>query len=154
MKIKSQRDFWSGLLFLAVGLGFAWGATFYRLGDSAQPGPGFFPLGLGLLTALLGLAILFKALSVERADGDPVGAIAWRPLVAIVGAVVLFGWTLPHLGLALALPLLVVVSALGGSEFRWREVLASALVLTVLSWAIFIWGLKLPIALLPAMAGG
>lgn len=154
MKIKSQRDFWSGLLFLAVGLGFAWGATFYRLGDSAQPGPGFFPLGLGLLTALLGLAILFKALSVERADGDPVGAIAWRPLVAIVGAVVLFGWTLPHLGLVLALPLLVVVSALGGSEFRWREVLASALVLTVLSWAIFIWGLKLPITLLPAMAGG
>ena len=145
MKIKSQRDFWSGLLFLAVGLGFAWGATFYRLGDSAQPGPGFFPLGL---------AILFKALSVERADGDPVGAIAWRPLVAIVGAVVLFGWTLPHLGLVLALPLLVVVSALGGSEFRWREVLASALVLTVLSWAIFIWGLKLPITLLPAMAGG
>ena len=154
MKINSQRDFWSGLLFLAVGLGFAWGATFYRLGDSAQPGPGFFPLGLGLLTALLGLAILFKALSVERADGDPVGAIAWRPLVAIVGAVVLFGWTLPHLGLVLALPLLVVVSALGGSEFRWREVLASALVLTVLSWAIFIWGLKLPITLLPAMAGG
>ena len=154
MKIKSQRDFWSGLLFLAVGLGFAWGATFYRLGDSAQPGPGFFPLGLGLLTALLGLAILFKALSVERADGDPVGAIAWRPLVAIVGAVVLFGWTLPHLGLVLALPLLVVVSALGGSEFRWREVLASTLVLTVLSWAIFIWGLKLPITLLPAMAGG
>ncbi len=153
MKIKSQRDFWSGLLFVAAGLAFAWGATFYRLGDSARPGPGFFPLGLGLLTALLGLVILFKALTVERADGDPIGAVAWKPLGFIIGAVVLFGWALPHLGLLLALPMLVVVSALGGDEFRWREVLLNALVLTALSWAIFIWGLRLAIPLLPAMAG-
>ena len=153
MKIKSQRDFWSGLLFVVAGLGFAWGATFYRLGDSARPGPGFFPLGLGLLTALLGLVILFKALSVERADGDPIGAIAWKPLGFIAGAVILFGWALPHLGLVLALPLLVIVSALAGDEFRWREVLVNALVLTVLSWAIFIWGLGLTIPLLPDLAG-
>jgi hypothetical protein len=153
MKIKSQRDFWSGLLFVVAGLAFSWGATFYRLGDSARPGPGFFPLGLGLLTALLGLVILFKALSVERADGDPIGAIAWKPLGFIVGAVVLFGWALPHLGLLLALPLLVIVSALAGDEFRWREVLVNAGVLTVLSWAIFIWGLNLTIPLLPALAG-
>jgi hypothetical protein len=153
MKIKSQRDFWSGLLFVAAGLGFAWGATFYRLGDSARPGPGFFPLGLGLLTALLGLVILFKALSVERADGDPIGRIAWKPLGFIVGAVVLFGWAVPHLGLLLALPLLVIVSALAGDEFRWREVLVNSIVLTALSWAIFIWGLGLTMPLLPAPGG-
>lgn len=153
MKIKSQRDFWSGLLFVAAGLAFAWGATFYRFGDSARPGPGFFPLGLGLLTALLGLVILFKALTVERADGDPIGSIAWKPLGFIVGAVVLFGWAVPHLGLFLALSLLVIVSALAGDEFRWREVLVNALVLTALSWAIFIWGLGLTIPLLPALSG-
>ncbi len=153
MKIKSQRDFWSGLLFVAAGLAFAWGATFYRLGDSARPGPGFFPLGLGLLTALLGLVILFKALTVERADGDPIGSIAWKPLGFIVGAVMLFGWAVPHLGLFLALPLLVIVSALAGDEFRWREVLVNSTVLTALSWAIFIWGLNLTIPLLPAVIG-
>ena len=40
MKIKSQRDFWSGLMFVAVGVGFAWGATNYSFGTSARPGPG------------------------------------------------------------------------------------------------------------------
>lgn len=153
MKIKSQRDFWSGLMFVAVGLGFAWGATFYRFGDSARPGPGFFPFGLGLLTALLGLVVLFKALSVERVDDDPIGAFAWKPLGFIGGAVVLFGWALPHLGLFVTLPLLVICAAFAGDEFHWSEVLVNALVLTVLSWVIFIWGLHLTIPLTPGFMG-
>ncbi|HRP27946.1 MAG TPA: tripartite tricarboxylate transporter TctB family protein [Burkholderiaceae bacterium] len=154
MKIKSQRDFWSGLMFVAAGLGFAWGATLYRFGDSAHPGPGFFPLGLGLLTALIGAVILFNALSVERADGDTIGAIAWRPLGFIVGAVLLFGWLLPHLGLVVALPLVVVVAALAGDEFHAGEVVVNAIVLTLLCWAIFIRGLELTIPLLPPFIAG
>ena len=47
MKIKSQKDFWSGLMFIVVGIGFAWGATNYSFGSSARPGPGYFPFGLG-----------------------------------------------------------------------------------------------------------
>ena len=68
MKIKSQKDFWSGLLFVAIGIGFAWGATNYNFGSSARPGPGFFPFGLGLLMAILGSVVLFKALVVETED--------------------------------------------------------------------------------------
>jgi hypothetical protein len=52
VKIKSQRDFWSGLMFIGVGLAFAWGATNYSFGSSARPGPGYFPFGLGILMAL------------------------------------------------------------------------------------------------------
>ena len=153
MRVKSQRDFWSGLMFVAIGLAFAWGATAYRFGDSSEPGPGFFPFGLGLLTALLGLVVLLKALSVERPDGDPIGAVAWRPLASTVGAVALFGWVLPHFGLLVALPLLVVCAALAGDEFHWGEVLAAALVLTALSWAIFVFGLGLTIPVAPWWLG-
>ena len=84
MKIKSQKDFWSGLMFVATGLGFAWGAQFYSFGTSARPGPGYFPLGLGLLLALLGALTLFEALTIETDDGEPVGAFAWKPLVTIL----------------------------------------------------------------------
>lgn len=153
MRVKSQRDFWSGLMFVAIGLAFAWGATAYRFGDSSEPGPGFFPFGLGLLTALLGLVVLLKALIVERPDGDPIGAVAWRPLASIVGAVALFGWVLPHFGLLVALPLLVVCAALAGDEFHSGEVLAAALALTVLSWAIFVFGLGLTIPVAPWWLG-
>ena len=54
MKIKSQRDFWSGLMFLVVGIGFAIGASDYSLGTSARPGPGYFPLILSVIMAILG----------------------------------------------------------------------------------------------------
>ncbi len=150
MKIKSQRDFWSGLMFVFVGIAFAWGATNYSFGQSARPGPGYFPFGLGLLLAALGLIVLFKALTVETADGDPVGAFAWKPLLFIVGTVALFGWALPHLGMFLALPILVVVAALAGDEFHWGEALVNAVILTAGSWVIFIWGLNLTIPLWPS----
>ncbi|MHC5924178.1 tripartite tricarboxylate transporter TctB family protein, partial [Streptococcus pyogenes] len=79
------------LLFLGAGVGFAWGATEYSFGTSAQPGPGYFPFGLGVLLAILGALVLFKALTLESSGGDPIGRIAWRPLLVIIGAIVVFG---------------------------------------------------------------
>jgi hypothetical protein len=149
VKIKSQKDFWSGLMFVATGLGFAWGATFYSFGTSARPGPGYFPLGLGIILAGLGAIALFEALTIETEDGEPVGAFAWKPLATILVAVFLFGVLLPRLGMALTIPLLVIVSSFAGDEFHWRDVLISAAVLTIGSWAIFILGLKLVIPVWP-----
>lgn len=153
MKIKSQRDFWSGLMFVAVGLGFAWGATNYSMGASARPGPGYFPLGLGLLLAVLGAVVLFKALTIETEGGDPVGPFAWKPLIVITGAIVMFGLILPRLGMFVSLPLLVLVSAWASEEFHWKDALINAAILTVGSWLIFIYGLKLTIPLLPTFLG-
>lgn len=149
MKIKSQRDFWSGLMFVAIGLGFAWGATNYSFGQSARPGPGYFPFGLGLLLAVLGGMVLFEALTIETEDGEPVGGLAWRPLLIIVGAVALFGLLLPRLGMFISLPLLVVASSMAGDEFHWGEALLNAAIITVFSWLVFIYGLNLTIPLLP-----
>ena len=149
MKIKSEKDFWSGLMFIVVGVAFAWGATNYSFGSSARPGPGYFPFGLGILMALLGGAVLFKALTIESADGDPVGAFAWRPLAIIIGSVVLFGFLLPRAGMLISLPLLVIVSSLASGEFTWKGAALNAVILTLLSWVVFIKGLSLTVPLLP-----
>jgi Tripartite tricarboxylate transporter TctB family len=154
MKIKSERDFWSGIMFLVVGIGFAWGATAYSFGSSARPGPGYFPFGLGILLALLGAFALFEALTIETEDGEKIGPWAWKPLAFIVGTVAIFGWALPHLGMFIALPILIVVAALAGDEFHWGEALLNAAILTVFSWIIFIWGLNLTIPLKPSFLGG
>jgi len=150
MKIKSQRDFWSGLMFLVTGALFAWGAIAnYNFGSSARPGPGYFPFGLGVLLALLGAFILFEALTIETEDGEPVGNIAWKPLLVILASVALFGLALPHVGMFIALPLLVIISSLASEEFTWKATLASAAFLTAFSWLIFIKGLGLTIPLIP-----
>jgi drug/metabolite transporter (DMT)-like permease len=153
VKIKSQRDFWSGIMFILVGAAFAWGALNYSFGSSARPGPAYFPFGLGVLMAVLGAMVLFKALTVEVEGGDPIGHIAWKPLLVIVGAVASFGWVLPHLGMVIALPVLVLVSATASDEFHWKDALINAIVLTVSSWVIFIKGLSLTIPLWPAFLG-
>jgi hypothetical protein len=172
VKIKSERDFWSGLMFVAVGVVFAIGATNYSMGPScpandpcaaglwarlsqlsAHPGAGYFPLGLSILLALLGAIVLFKSLTIESEGGDPVGAFAWRPLVVIVVAIAVFGVMLEKLGLALTVPVLILISSLAGDEFHWKGVVANAVVLTIGSWAIFVWGLKLTIPMWPWFFG-
>lgn len=155
MKIKSQRDFWSGLLFVIVGVAFASGSLIhYSFGSSARPGPGYFPFGLGVLLALLGAAVLFKALTIESEGGQPIGSIAWRPLLIVVGAIMMFGIALPRLGLVITLPLLIIVASLASDEFRWRDAILSSVVLTVGSWAIFVKGLSLVIPVWPTFLGG
>ena len=136
-------------MFLAVGVGFAWGATNYSFGSAARPGPAYFPFGLGILMAALGGLILFKSLVIEVEGGDRIGGIAFKPLAIIVGSVVLFGLLLPRLGMFVSLPLLVLTTALAGDEFHWGEAIANAALLTAFSWFIFIWGLHLTIPLLP-----
>jgi len=153
MKIKSERDFWSGLMFLGVGLAFAWGATYYSFGSSARPGPGYFPVGLGLLLALLGAFTLFEALTIETEDGEKIGAWAWKPLIWITASVAVFGYALPRLGMVISLPLLIVVAASAGDEFKPKEALVNAFILTLGSWLIFIVGLKLTIPLWPPFLG-
>ena len=153
MKIKSQRDFFSGLMFVLLGLTFAWASTEYSFGSSARPGPGYFPFGLGVLLALLGAMVLFKALTIESEGGDPIGAIAWRPLLVITAAIVLFGLCLPRLGLVMTLPMVVTLAAAAGDEFRWRDALLNSVLLTLGSWVIFVWGLKLVIPVWPVIFG-
>ena len=171
MKIKSERDFWSGLMFIAIGVGFAVGATNYSMGPacppndpcaaslwarmsqlSAHPGAGYFPLGLSILLALLGAIVLFKALTIESEGGDPVGKFAWRPLIIVVAAIVIFGLMLEPLGLILSIPVLIIATSLAGDEFSWKGVLISAVILTIASWGIFILGLKLTIPVWPWFA--
>ena len=153
MKVKSQKDFWSGLMFIVCGLGFAWGALSYNFGSSARPGPAYFPFGLGILLAILGALTVFEALTIETEDGEKIGGFAWKPLFIIVGAVALFGLLLPRLGMFISLPILVICSALAGDEFKWRGALINAVLLTVFSWGIFIKGLNLTIPLWPAFLG-
>jgi hypothetical protein len=153
VKIKSQKDFWSGLIFLGIGAAFAIGSQDYSFGNSARPGPAYFPFGLGVLMAILGGMVLFGALTKDTSDGDLVGAFAWRPLLIILASVALFGFLLPRLGLFITLPLLVFLSATASEEFTFKGAALNAAVLTIASWAIFSKGLGLTIPLLPTIFG-
>lgn len=158
MGIKSQKDFFSGLMFTGVGIAFAWGATSYKVGDGARMGPGYFPLMLGTLLAILGGIIVFNALVVETEDGDKIGSWAWRPLFFIILSNLAFGVLLgglpsiklPAFGLIASIYALTIISALAGNEFKLKEVLILATVLAIGSYVAFVLLLKLQLAVWPA----
>ncbi|RYF50790.1 MAG: tripartite tricarboxylate transporter TctB family protein [Comamonadaceae bacterium] len=162
MRIKSQKDFFSGVMFTVVGIAFAWGASTYNVGNGARMGPGYFPLMLGIVLALIGMGIMFSGLTVETEDGEPIGKWAWKQIIYILGANLAFGILLgglpsfgvPAMGMIIAIYALVIIASLAGSEFNLPKVLILATVLAVGSYCAFIWALKLQIQVWPTFITG
>lgn len=162
MFIKSQKDFFSGLMFTVVGAAFAYGATGYNVGTGGRMGPGYFPLLLGVVLAVLGAIIMFKALVVETHNGDKIGKWAWKPLVLIILANLLFGVMLgglpsiglPPMGLIAGIFVLTIIASLAGDSFHLKEVLLLSVVLSIGSYAAFIMLLKLQFPVWPTFIAG
>ncbi len=160
--IKSQKDFYSGLMFMLIGGAFAWGATSYSVGTGARMGPGYFPLLLGIVWAVLGAGILFYSLVEHTEDGEPVGKFAWRPIVFVLGANIAFGillaglpkFGIPAMGLILAIYALVIIASMAGDRFVLRDVLILATILSVGSYLAFIVLLKLQMPVWPTFITG
>ena len=162
MRIKSQKDFFAGLMFSVVGTAFAVGAGNYTIGGAARMGPGYFPLLLGCVMAVLGLVIMFTALAVETADGEKIGKWAWKQIFFVLMANFLFGVLLgglpslgiPAMGMIIAIYVLTIVASLAGSHFVLRDVLILATVLAAGSYIAFIWALQLQIQVWPTFITG
>ncbi|MES2946707.1 MAG: tripartite tricarboxylate transporter TctB family protein [Pseudomonadota bacterium] len=162
MNIKSQKDFFSGLMFMGVGVAFAWGATTYSVGEGARMGPGYFPLLLGVLMAILGAAITFKALVVETVGGDKIGKWAFKPLILIILANLVFGVLLgglpslkiPAMGLILGIYALVFIASMAEAGWKVKNTLILATVLAIGSYFAFIVALKLQFPVWPTFITG
>jgi hypothetical protein len=137
--IKSQKDFFSGLMFMVVGMAFAVGAYNYGMGDGAKMGPGYFPRMLGVLLGLLGAFIMFKALTVATSDGEKLGKWAWGPMIFILGANLAFGASigglkfkgevvLPVLGMLIGIFALVAIASLADEKTRLKNVLTGVFI--------------------------
>ena len=150
--IRNQKNFASGLLYIAVGLAFAVGATNYRMGDAARMGPGYFPFALGLLLACIGVVVLAGSLR-PHATPEHLPRFHFKTLAWILGAVVLFGMLLVPLGLVGSLVVLVFVSSLASHEFGWKGTLVNAFVLLAICAGAFVYGLGLQLPMWPAFMG-
>lgn len=158
MALASQKDFFSGLMFTAVGGAFAWGATSFEVGTAARMGPGYFPLMLGILLAILGVIVTVRSLSQGGPDGDKIGAFAWRPLIFVIGANLAFGVLLvglpsvgvPAFGLIVAIYALVIIASLAQPGFQLVPTLILATILATGSYLAFVKLLSLQFPVWPS----
>jgi hypothetical protein len=161
MKIGHPKNFWGGLLFLAIGLmftlvakGLKFGDTVliagYAMGTPARMGPAFFPFWLGLILMALGILIAVMGFREKGGADSAFPTYHWRPILFILGSVVMFGLILKAVGMLIAGFLVVLVSSMGNPEkFHTRDVIVLGIGLVIFCALVFVWGLKLPIPLCP-----
>jgi hypothetical protein len=150
-------------MFIITGAAFALGASGYDAGTAGRMGPGYFPLLLGVILALIGIVLVVKAVG-HRANsrGEELGTIAWKPLAYVIGANFVFGVLLgglpaiglPSFGLIPAIVALVFICTLADGANTFKERLVLAAVLALGSWLVFVKMLNLPFQLWPQFIAG
>ena len=146
--LRASKDLLAGLLFLFIGLTAIVVARDYPFGTAMRMGAGYFPTVLGGILVLFGVFLIARG---ARSREQAAITWGWWPLACIVVSMVLFGFLLPRVGLVPALVVLFFVSAVGGREFRWLEVIVLAVVMTAFAAVVFVYVLKLPFQLFPGV---
>ena len=144
--IIRNKDFLGGCLLIAIGAAAAFIARDYNFGTPRQMGPGFLPTTLSFVLMGLGLAIALKA---ARTGELLEGTGALRPIIVVLGGVVLFSQTLEPLGLVLSSFILVMVACAAHTPFRFKESLLLSVGLTVGVVVLFAYALGVPFSLWP-----
>jgi len=145
VNLPDSKDFWSGIMLIAIGGVAVFIALDYPFGTALRMGAGFFPVVLGIALVLFGLYFAIRGM---RASAKIEGNWSLRALIVLPLAFVAFGILMEYAGFVPAMVALIVGSAAAGTEFRMGEVLVLSVLLTVMCVALFIWALGLPYPLI------
>ena len=149
--IRNIKDFWTGIIYIAFGAAVIFIGREYGMGTGTKMGPAYFPTVLSMLLILIGIISLIRSLI---QPGTPISSIAYKGLFLVIFSIVVFGLIVRGAGLAIALPVLVIVSAYASIQFRWKPALALAAAMTFACILIFLKGLGVPLPILGSWFGG
>jgi hypothetical protein len=147
--IRHPKDFWSGVLFMALGAFALIAGSKYTIGTAARMGPGYFPRILGILLVVLGAILTLRSFKLV---GGKVPGWKWKPTVLVLGSVVVFGLIVKPVGMALSTVILIVLASAASHEFRPKESVIVGVLLAVLAVGVFIVGLNLQLPIWPGQA--
>jgi hypothetical protein len=142
-----DKDFWSGTGLVVFGLAYAAFGARYTIGSLSRMGPGFFPVSLGVIMALAGVAIAIKGwidsptASVEHRRPE------WRAWFLISVSIVAFVAVAERFGLVPAAFAIVFISAFADRDNRWPQVLILSAAITVIAVVVFWWALQIQLPL-------
>lgn len=142
---RNGKDFWAGVLFVAVGVAAIVLSRDYGMGSAVKMGPAFFPTLLSAILIVIGTISIIRSLI---KPGTAISRFALKGLLLVTLSTLLFGLVVRGAGLIVALPLLVLISAFASTRFRWPYALALALGVTVFCILVFRIGLGVPLPII------
>ena len=140
-----RSDRWLGPLIALLALG--WLALVYTqipgASSDVEPGPRGFPILLGALLLLTGLAMTVSALTAARdpsaAKDKPVTSRETTVVAGTFGLLMLYGFLMQTTGFLISTPLTVVVLMVGILRMRnWLFIAAMAAGVTLTLWLFFV----------------
>ena len=149
--MRNPKDFWTGIIYIAFGLTAVIIARDYSMGTTLKMGPSYFPTVLGSLLILIGIVSVVRSFIQA---GTPIGRFAAKGVFLVVVSTLVFGLIVRGAGLAVALPVFVIMSAYASVHFRWGPTLAVAAGLTAFCILVFLKGLGVPLPILGSWFGG
>ena len=146
----ATQDLAGGLVLVGIAAVALWQSADLTAGSLRQIGPGFMPRVLAGITGLCGLVMCAAALA---GRGAMMERWSVRGMIFVLAGMGAFATTVRPLGLAVAGPLAVIISAFATHEARWREIMLFGLALTAACVVLFKLLLRLPVPLAPWLIG-
>lgn len=143
--VRNPKELWVGLIYISIGAIAIYLCQDLDMGKAGRMGPAYFP------TVLSSLLIGIGAISLVRSfikQGTHIGAFAIRGLVLVTSAIILFGVLVRGAGLAIALPVLVIISSYASVKFSWKSTIIMAAGITVFCVLVFLKALGVPLPVL------
>ncbi len=150
LDIRSSKNLWAGLLFMAIGVAAVVISFDYDAGSATRMGPAYFPRALGAMLAVIGLVIALRS----GRNAEPIGAVTIKGLLLVLAGVALFCILVQGAGLLIAMPAMVLVAAAGSTLFKPLHAIILAIGMTTFSALVFVKGLGVPLRLLGSWFGG
>jgi putative tricarboxylic transport membrane protein len=148
--IRDPKDFWSGIIFIAIGLAAVIIGRDYAMGTAGRMGPAYFPTILGTLLAVIGGVSVIRSFIIR---GEAIGKFAVKEAALVLAGVVLFGALIRGAGLPISVVVLVMLSGFASTKFKWLPFLAVAVGLATFSVLVFVKALGLPMPIVGSWFG-
>ena len=153
-RVRNPQDLTAGLfLVLVAALALIFSASL-PVGKLLNMGPGYVPRMLTWILGALGLLVTARGFTTDQPAGA--GSLtewAWRPLLALTAAILVFAFLLEWAGLVICVLVTVAVSGLAAEGIKPLQSLAVGAVLAVMSSVLFVLGLGMPLRLWPEFGG-
>ena len=145
-----NADQWSGLFLSILAASMIWASVCLPYGSIHNPGPGFFPLWLGVI--LCGMSIGLFVQTTWRKEKEKTlreileEDVRWGKVLLVIVALILYGFLMDFIGFLIVTFLLMAVLLRFIEPQPWKAVIGWALVGSVGSYLIFeVWmKLRLP----------
>jgi hypothetical protein len=135
---KAPRDLGASAVMIIIGATALYFGAELTMGTAGRMGPGYFPRLLAWLIIAIGIFVGSMSLSIE---GPSIKPPQFRPMGFVMLSIVIFGYLMSYIGLAVTAVVVVVIAGFARKGFTIKELVVLGVILSLGTVLIFVYAL-------------